>query len=57
MAEKKFIAKEPLFIGRARAFNTGDPVPAGHVEKYDWADKVAREGTKAAQEASGPDSA
>lgn len=46
-----FIATEALFIGRSRAHNAGDAVPADNVEKYGWADKVAREGTKAAKSA------
>jgi len=28
----KYVAKEPINIGGARAFNPGDPVPTGHVE-------------------------
>lgn len=38
-----FIAAEPLFIDGNqfnRAHNPGDRVPADHVEKYGWADKV-----------------
>ena len=27
----QFVAAEPIFIGGARAFNPGDPVPAAHV--------------------------
>ena len=40
----RYLAKEPLFIGRARAFNPGDPVPAKHVETYGWDDLVEVEG-------------
>ncbi len=50
MAEN-LIATQPLFIGRARAANPGDVVPAENVEKYGWQDGVAKEGTKAAREA------
>jgi len=39
-AAKTFIADEPLFIGRARAYNKGDEVQAKHVRKHGWADKV-----------------
>jgi hypothetical protein len=35
-------ATEDLFINGVRAFNTGDRVPAEHVSKFDWADKVRR---------------
>lgn len=28
----KWVAKEPIDIGGARAFNPGDPVPSSHVE-------------------------
>lgn len=52
MAENKtFIAKETLYVGRFRAHNVGDVVPAENVERNDWQDKVAREGTKAADAA------
>lgn len=27
----KYVAKEPIHINGVRAFNTGDPVPVGHV--------------------------
>ena len=27
----QYVAAEPIFIGGARAFNAGDPVPAAHV--------------------------
>jgi len=33
-------ATEALYIGRARAANAGDLVPASHVEKYGWEGKV-----------------
>jgi|GEM_PF-3630517 len=37
-----YIATRPLFIDDqfSRAFNVGDRVPAEHVDKYGWADKV-----------------
>lgn len=28
----QYVAAEPIFIGGARAFNPGDPVPASHVK-------------------------
>lgn len=28
----QYVAAEPIFIGGARAFNAGDPVPASHVK-------------------------
>lgn len=28
-----YVAAKPIFIGTARAFNEGDPVPASHVER------------------------
>lgn len=28
----RWVAKEPINIGGARAFNPGDPVPASHVD-------------------------
>jgi hypothetical protein len=46
MSEK--IALEPLFIGTARAHNTGDRVPAENVERFGWQQQVAAEGTQAA---------
>lgn len=53
MAEKTYIATEPLFVGTARAHNPGDVVPAENVERNGWEDKVATAGTKAAKEAQG----
>lgn len=50
MAEN-LVATEPLFIGRARAANPGDVIDAQTVENNGWGDKVAKEGTKAAQQA------
>lgn len=48
-----FIATEPLFVGLARAHNPGDRVPADNVKRNGWEDGVAREGTKAANDALG----
>jgi hypothetical protein len=31
----KYVAKTEINIGNARAFNTGDPVPASTVERFD----------------------
>lgn len=38
----RFVATAPLFIGRARAANPGDEVPAASVEKYGWGGKVRK---------------
>lgn len=51
MAEKTYIATEPLYVGTARAHNVGDVVPADNVERHGWQDSVAASGTKAAAEA------
>lgn len=53
MATEKYIATEALFIGRSRAHNAGDEVPAANIEPNGWADKVARQGTAAAEAAPG----
>lgn len=48
-----FIAAEPLFIDGNqfnRAHNPGDRVPADHVEKYGWADKVRHPNDDAPQQ-------
>lgn len=42
------IAKEDLFIGRARAHQKGDRVPVDNVERNGWQDKVVGENTKTA---------
>lgn len=48
----QYVAVEPIDIGGARAFNPGDPVPAGHVERgvVDQS-QVAKTTTKAAARA------
>jgi hypothetical protein len=52
MAETKDkVATQPLFIGRARAHNVGDVVPAENIEANGWEEKVATVGTKAADKA------
>jgi hypothetical protein len=51
MAEKTYIATEPLYVGTARAHNPGDVVPADNVERNGWQDGVVGEGTKAAKAA------
>jgi hypothetical protein len=43
----EYVATAPIFIGGARAFNPGDPVPAEHVERFGLTDKVARQSTTA----------
>lgn len=45
----KYVATEAIFIGNARAFNPGDPVPVSHVENgVVRKDQVAGANTKAA---------
>ncbi len=51
--QKPYIATVPLFVGTARAHNPGDVVPAENVKAHGWEDGVAREGTKAADQAAG----
>lgn len=47
-----YVATEPIFIGGARAFNVGDPVPVGHVESGIVSkDAVAKATTKAGEAA------
>lgn len=39
--ETVYVATEPLYVGRSRAANIGDRIPAGHLVKHpSWADKV-----------------
>jgi hypothetical protein len=43
-----FVAKHPIYIRGARAFNTGDPVPASHVKSGAVSrDDVVKPDTKA----------
>lgn len=35
-----YVATEPLTVGGVLAFAPGDIVPAGHVERFEWRDKV-----------------
>lgn len=45
----QYVALSPIYIGGARAFNAGDPVPASHVESGAVSrDKVTGAKTKAA---------
>lgn len=47
-----FVATQPIDINGARAFNTGDPVPASHVANgVVRDDQVAKTTTKAGREA------
>ena len=47
-----YVAKEPINIGYARAFNEGDPVPVSHVERGIVSeDQVVKASTKAGQTA------
>lgn len=49
-----YVAAEPIFIGGARAFNEGDPVPVSHVEREVVAkEQVHKITTKAGREAAG----
>lgn len=44
-----YVAKEAIDIDGARAFNVGDPVPKGHVDRgVVRTDQVVKTGTKAA---------
>lgn len=45
-----YVATEPIDIGGARAFNTGDPVPVSHVDRgVVDSSQVAKLSTKAGQ--------
>lgn len=47
-----YVANKPININGARAFNEGDPVPAGHVERGVVSeDDVAKTSTKAGKTA------
>ena len=48
-----YVATQPIDVGGARAFNTGDAVPVSHVKdyKYDELGFVAKRSTKAGQAA------
>lgn len=35
-----YVATEPLTVDGALAFAPGDIVPAGHVQRFEWQDKV-----------------
>lgn len=53
-----YVATETIFIGGARAFNVGDPVPVSHVERENPPvnkDQVAKVTTKAGRAAAGLD--
>ncbi len=52
MAEP-YIATEALFVGIIRAHNPGDVVPDDNVKANGWEAGVARQGSKAANEAQG----
>ena len=51
----QWVALEPIDHGGARAYNVGDPVPAGNVSRwgYDKTGRVAKAGTKEALAAQG----
>jgi hypothetical protein len=40
--EGVYEATGPLLVGGVLAFNEGDRVPAGHVNRFEWQDKVRR---------------
>lgn len=49
-----YVATQTIYVGGARAFNVGDPVPASHVERgVVTADQVAKATTKAGRAAAG----
>lgn len=49
-----YVATEPIFIGGARAFNAGDPVPVSHVDNgVVSASVVAKVTTRAGRDAAG----
>lgn len=51
-----YVALQPIYIGGARAFNQGDPVPVGHVERgVVESEQVAKTSTKAGRAAAGID--
>jgi hypothetical protein len=51
-----YVAKAPIFIDGARAFNAGAPVPVDHITRgVVHPDQVAKVGTKAAAEVTGLD--
>lgn len=44
-----YVAVSPIYVGTARAFNVGDPVPKSHVDRgVVGAEMVAKKSTKAA---------
>lgn len=48
----EYVAKHPIFIRGARAFNEGDPVPVSHVKSGVVSkDDVVKQSTKAGQAA------
>jgi hypothetical protein len=32
----QYVAVKPIFVGRARAANPGDPIPESHPQLKDW---------------------
>lgn len=54
----QYVAVEVIYHSGARAYNIGDPVPAGNVTEYGYADQglVAKTSTKAAKAALGQES-
>lgn len=48
---KPYIAKRPIFINGARAYNPGDVVSDAAVKAHSLEELVAREGTQAAEKA------
>lgn len=52
----KYVANQSIDIFGVRAFNKGDPVPVGHVQKFGWAEGPQEEwsvdevGSEAAEE-------
>lgn len=51
----KWVAKDAIFFGTARAFNAGDPVPVSHVDRGVVSkDQVVGANTKAAEALTAP---
>lgn len=47
----QWVANEPIFIDGALAFNTGHPVPVGHVKKFGFDKSGVVSSTKPAKDA------
>lgn len=45
----RYVATEDLYVGIFRAHLAGDEVPEDNIDRNGWGDKVAQEGTAAAE--------